>query len=158
MAESLRPYGLLLGRVLMSVIFLVSGTMKIFAWDENLRYMTAKNMPLPDTYPVLLAAALTIELLGGLALLLGGGTRIAALVLTLFLIPATLVFHDFWNVVGAAQQNQMIHFLKNLTIMGGLLTLAAAGAGALSLDGLLGWSGAAGPVGSARSSEGLPAR
>ncbi len=54
--------------------------------------------------------------------------------LALFLVPVTLIFHDFWAFDGQELQNQMPHFMKNITIIGGLLTVAAAGAGPLSVD------------------------
>lgn len=82
-------------------------------------------MPLTALF---LVGAIVFEVGGGLALLLGWNVRYAAFALVLFLVPATLIFHtDF------ADQSQMIHFLKNLAIMGGLLALAAAGSGSMSL-------------------------
>ena len=71
---------------------------------------------------------------GGLALLLGFHTRAAALLLFLYLIPTTLVFHNFWAYPPEQQQLQMIMFLKNLAIMGGLGMLVSFGPGPLSLD------------------------
>jgi putative oxidoreductase len=125
------PYALTAGRVLMSVIFLLSGVMKLMNWQQTADMMAAKDMPF---VPVLLAAAAAVEILGGLSLLLGAGARIGALVLFVFLIPTTLVFHNFWAHSGAEQMNQMQHFLKNLTIMGGLLMIVGTGAGPLSFD------------------------
>ena len=77
-------------------------------------------------------------------MLFGWQTRLAAFLLFVYLIPTTLVFHNFWAFEGAKQQDQMFHFLKNLAIMGGLLEFSAAGAGAWSLDSAL--AGARGPV------------
>ncbi len=122
---------LLTGRILLSLIFLVSGLMKLFAWQTTAGYMESKGMP---AVPVLLTGAVLVELAGGLCLLFGFQVRLAALILILYLIPATLIFHNFWTLEGQEQQNQLHHFLKNLAIMGGLLSLAAAGAGVYALD------------------------
>lgn len=119
------------GRVLMSVIFLLSGVMKFANWQQYLGTMESKGMPMPA---VLLAAAAAVEIAGGLSLLLGCFSRIGALMLFLFLIPTTLVFHNFWAYSGEAQMQQMVNFLKNLTIMGGLLLIVGYGAGPLSID------------------------
>jgi putative oxidoreductase len=124
----------LLGRVLLSQIFLFSGVMKIVNWSTTAAHMEAEGMV---AVPFFLAAAICIEIGGGLLVLMGWKARFAAIVLVLFLIPVTAIFHDFWKYEGAAQQNQLQHFSKNVTIMGGLSMLAAAGAGALSLDGRL---------------------
>ncbi len=81
--------------------------------------------------------AAVVELACGLAVLAGFKTRIVAWVLFLYLIPVTFFFHNFWAAQGAEQQTQMINFLKNAAIMGGLLLLAVNGAGAYSADGAL---------------------
>jgi putative oxidoreductase len=125
------PYVAPAGRALMSVIFLLSGAMKFVNWQQMADYMASKDMPF---VPVLLPAAALVEILGGLSLLLGLRARIGALALFVFLIPTTLVFHNFWAHSGMEQMNQMQHFLKNLTIMGGLLVIVGLGSGPLSLD------------------------
>jgi putative oxidoreductase len=71
---------------------------------------------------------------GGLAVLAGFKTRIAAWLLFLYLIPTTFVFHNFWTMQGMERQDGMVHFMKNLAIMGGLLLLAASGPGERSVD------------------------
>jgi putative oxidoreductase len=93
--------------------------------------MDEKGMPL---VPVLLAGALTFELLGGLSVLLGFYGRVGAVLLILFLIPTTLIFHNFWAADAAMQQNQMQHFMKNVAIMGGLFVVAALGTDGFSID------------------------
>jgi len=133
MLEQSKACGWLVGRILLAQIFLLSGVMKILNWSQTAEHMTQEGMV---AVPFFLAAAIAVELGGGLSILLGYQTRLGALALFLFLIPTTLVFHHFWTYQGEAMQNQMQHFLKNLTIMGGLLTLAAAGAGRYSLDAL----------------------
>jgi putative oxidoreductase len=91
--------------------------------------------------PLLLTGAILVEILVGAALLLGFQTRVSAGLLFVYLIPTTLVFHNFWMLSGAEQQMQMVHFLKNLAIMGGLLEFVGVGAGALSLDAFLSRTG-----------------
>ena len=78
-----------------------------------------------------IALAAVVELACGLAILTGFKTRIVAWVLFLYLIPVTFFFHNFWAAQGQEQQTQMINFLKNAAIMGGLLVLAVNGAGSL---------------------------
>jgi putative oxidoreductase len=121
----------LLGRILLALIFLISGLGKIFDWQGTAGYMASKGMPL---IPFFLLGAIVLELVGGLAVLLGFKARIGALLLIVFLIPATLIFHNFWTLTGMERQIQMIMFLKNLAIMGGLLLVVGLGPGPLSLD------------------------
>ena len=125
-------YAATAGRGLLSVIFLLAGVMKFVNWQQTAEHMAAKGMPLVN---VLLPIAAAVEVLGGLSLLLGLRARVGALVLFLFLIPATLIFHNFWAHSGAEQANQMMHFMKNVAIMGGLLMVVGLGSGPLSLDG-----------------------
>jgi putative oxidoreductase len=122
------------GRILMSVIFLISGLFKVAAHAPMAGYATAVHLPAPDL-AIWLAAA--IEIFSGLAILGGFKTRIAAWLLFFYLIPVTYFFHNFWAFQGAAQQAQMANFLKNVAIMGGLLVLAVNGAGAYSADAAL---------------------
>lgn len=122
---------LLVGRALLAQIFLLSGLMKLLHWSETAAHMTAEGLPVA---PLFLALAIAIELGAGALVLLGFKARLAALALVLFLVPVTLVFHGFWKYQGEEQQNQLQHFLKNIALMGGLLTLAGAGAGRFSLD------------------------
>ena len=85
--------------------------------------------------PTLAASvAAIVEIVGGFAILLGFGTRIAALVLALFTLVASIFFHAYWSVPADQQMIQSLLFTKNLAIIGGLLTLAAWGAGAWSID------------------------
>jgi putative oxidoreductase len=117
---------ILLGRVLLAVIFLLSGFGKLTAISGTAAYFGAMGLPVPTATAVIVGL---IELLGGLAVLLGFQTRIAAWVLAVFTIATALVAHTGW-----ADQNQMIHFLKNVAITGGFLLLASSGAGAYSID------------------------
>ena len=121
----------LIGRVLISIIFIVSGLTKIGMFSMMTGYVAAKGLPLP---PVCLGIAAAIEVFGGLAVLLGFRSRIAAWVLFAYLIPTTVVFHNFWAWTGEAAMDAQVHFFKNVAIMGGLLFLTAFGAGAYSID------------------------
>jgi len=116
---------------MLALIFLLAGIGKLTDWANTERMMADHGMVGVSFF---LPAAAFLEIAGGLALLVGFATRPAAVALFLFLIPATLIFHNFWAFEGAAQQNQMQHFMKNLAIMGGLLEVAAAGAGAYAID------------------------
>ena len=121
----------LAGRILLSAIFIFAGIEKIAAFSGTVGYAASVHMPMPS---VAIAVALLVELLGGLAILVGFQTRIAAWIVFLYLIPASFFFHNFWAMEGAARMNNQIHFLKNVAIMGGLLILAASGAGGMSVD------------------------
>ena len=128
---TLQPSGLLLGRCLLGLIFILSGSGKIAGFTATAGYMASKGLPLPE---ILLIPTILIELGGGLLLVLGYQTWWAALALFLFLIPVTLLFHNFWAAAPDQVPNQMIHFEKNLAIMGGMLYVVFMGAGRYSLD------------------------
>jgi putative oxidoreductase len=121
----------LVGRFLMSLVFILAGIGKIGAFSMYTGFIAAAHLPLPK---VSLAIAIVVELLGGLAILAGLHTRFMAWVVFLYLIPTTIMFHNFWALQGATRIDNMIHFEKNLAIMGGLLILATFGAGAYSVD------------------------
>jgi putative oxidoreductase len=129
---SLQAPGLLIARVLLALIFIVSGFGKITGFSGTAGYMASKGMPMAE---VLLVPAITIELGGGLLLAAGYKTRWAALAIFLFLIPATLIFHAFWSVAPEQATTQTIQFQKNLAIMGGMLYVFFWGPGRLSVDG-----------------------
>jgi len=121
----------LLGRLLISPIFLFSGFSKLAMYSQVVGFAGAKGMPMPE---IAIALAAATEIICGLAVLIGLKTRAAAWLLFFYLIPTTLIFHNFWASSGAEHQEQMLNFVKNVTIMGGLLILAANGAGGYSLD------------------------
>lgn len=131
MSDSSSSFTPLAGRILMSVVFLVSGLFKIGGYSQMVAYSAAKGLPMAS---VTIACAAVIELVCGLAILVGFQTRIAAWLLFLYLIPVTFLFHNFWAMQGAEQQDNMIHLLKNVSIMGGLVILASNGAGPYSVD------------------------
>lgn len=122
----------LVGRALLVSIFLNSGISKIFNWGGTAERMAAKGMP---WVPLFLFAAINLEILGALSVLLGYRTRLGTLALIVFLIPTTLIFHNFWPLTGPERQMQMVMFMKNMAILGGLLFIGAMGPGSLSIDG-----------------------
>jgi putative oxidoreductase len=126
-----KPFFPLVGRICMAAIFLVAGTMKFMTWETTATYMQQHNLPLVN---ILLPIAATAEVAGGLALLFGCLTRLASAGLIAFMIPTTLIFHNFWMQSGMEAQNNMHHFLKNIAIIGGLVLMMAFGAGPLSCD------------------------
>jgi putative oxidoreductase len=129
--EALERYGALTARILLSQIFIMAGVGKILDWSGTEAHMAAMGM---FWVPLFLVAAIVVELGGGLSLLLGYKARLGALALFLFLIPTTLVFHAFWTFPEDQQQVQMINFMKNLAIMGGLWMVITYGPGFCSLD------------------------
>jgi putative oxidoreductase len=117
------------GRVALGAIFVVSGLGKLAAWHGTVAYAASKGVP-----EILLAIATALELLGGLSVILGYKARWGAVALLIFLVPVTLVFHNFWASPASEQRGQMVNFLKNLSIAGGMLIVFARGAGAFSID------------------------
>jgi len=126
MNEKLQNCASLLGRIFLAAIFVMSGLGKIANPQGTQQYMAAMGMPMTGFF---LVGAIFMELGGAISLVLGYWTRIGALLLIIFLIPATLVFHTNF-----ADQVQVIMFMKNVAMMGGLLTVLAFGPGGLSLD------------------------
>jgi putative oxidoreductase len=122
----MRAYIPLLGRTLLGLIFVMSGLNKINAFEGTQQYMASKGMP---ATAILLVGAIVVEVLGGLSVILGYRGRLGSAALILFLIPATLIFHTNF-----AEQTQMIMFLKNLSIMGGLLLVMTYGTGPYSVS------------------------
>jgi putative oxidoreductase len=111
-----------LGRLGLGAIFLASGSGKLADLSGTAAYMHSAHMV---AVPFFLAAAIAMELLGGLSIITGFMARWGALVLIVFLVPATLIFHNFWAFQGMERQMQTIQFLKNLSICGGLLYLSS---------------------------------
>lgn len=131
MSDSSNSFTPLAGRILMSVVFLISGFFKIGGYSQMVAYSGSKGLPMAS---VAIACAAVLELAAGLAIIIGFQTKIAAWLLFLYLIPVTFFFHNFWAMQGAEQQQNMIDFLKNVSIMGGLVILAYNGAGPYSVD------------------------
>jgi putative oxidoreductase len=115
-----------IGRLLLAVIFIVSGFHKLAAFGPTVGYMASQGLPLPTLAAII---AIVIECVGGILLVVGYQTRLVGIVMAAWCIATALTAHtDFAN------QNQMIHFLKNLAMAGGFLQLFAFGAGGWSID------------------------
>ena len=121
----------LLGRLLLAALFLPAGIGKLTGFAGTVGYISSVGLPLPE---LAAALALTVEIAGGIALVIGFGTRPAALVLALFTLVASYFFHNYWAAPADQQFMQQLLFFKNIAVAGGLLTLAAHGAGAWSID------------------------
>jgi putative oxidoreductase len=123
---------LLVGRILLSLVFLNAGYRKLMAVAGSAGYFGKLGFPMPE---VLVWVAIAIELGGAILLIVGWKTRWAAWLLALFTLVATFAAHRFWEVDAAQYANQMNHFMKNIAIIGGFIIVAATGPGALSVDG-----------------------
>lgn len=131
MSNTLQNPLALAGRLLLAGFFLPAGVAKIAGFSGMVGYANSVGLPLPQLG---IAAAIGFEVLGGLALLLGLGTRWAALALAVFTLTASFFFHAYWAAPADAQMVQQLLFNKNLAVVGGLLVLAAFGPGAWSMD------------------------
>jgi putative oxidoreductase len=144
MPPALRHAITLVARVLLSLIFVVSAVDHLRHWQGTAKNMAAEGLGFegifgsaaPAVVHMLLTLAVAFLLLGGLSVMLGLRARWGAVVLLAFLVPATLVFHDFWTHSPGTTEytNQLHHFLKNLGLMGGLLTVLGFGPGGFSLE------------------------
>jgi len=121
----------LAGRILMAILFLGAGVGKIAGFQGTVAYITSAGLPLPELGAVI---AILVEVGGALALIAGYQTRWAALIMAVFTVAAGVFFHNFWAMPAEQVMVQQIMFLKNLSIAGGLLRLAAFGAGSISGD------------------------
>ncbi len=132
MNQSIQNFAALGGRLLLAAIFVISGVNKLNNFSGTAEFMSSAGLPAAE---ILLVLTIGIEIAGGLMIVLGWYTRQLAVILFLFMIPVTAVFHNPWGAVDPAQaQQQTIHLLKNLAIMGGLLHLYAFGPGHFSIE------------------------
>lgn len=112
----------IIARILLSGIFLISLLSKITGLEGTIQFMSAKGIPLPS---LLIWGAIATELAGALALITGYKMKEAGLLLALYLVPTSLIFHNFWALEGQQFQMQLMAFMKNMSIMGGLLLLTS---------------------------------
>lgn len=129
-----RPATALFARLALAAIFAVSGSAKLVDVSGTAAHMSSAGLPYAEPLAMFVGIA---EILGALSIALGALTRLGAIGLIVFMIPATLLFHNFWAFEGDAQRLQMIQFLKNLSLTGGLLLLVSHGPGRYSVDSLL---------------------
>jgi len=121
----------LLARLLMAALFLPAGISKIGNFAGTAGYIGSVGLPLPE---VGAAIAILVEVVGPILLIVGLFTRPAALVLAVFTLVATVFFHAYWSMPAEQQFMQSLMFFKNIGVVGGLLAIAAFGAGAFSVD------------------------
>jgi putative oxidoreductase len=129
--DAISRFGPLVGRVLIALIFVLSGFGKITGFEGTVGYIASKGLPLPQIAAI---AAIVVELGGGILLILGWKARWAAGAMFVFTAAAAVLFHNFWAVPADQAQNTMIHFMKNISMMGGLLYVVVYGSGPLSLE------------------------
>jgi len=128
--EWLKAFAILIGRILLVLIFLKSGVGKIENFQGTAQYMASYGMPYANFF---LVGAIFFELVGSITVILGYFARFGALLLLIFLIPTTLIFHNIF-----VDPKMMIQFMKNVSMFGGLLVLLSFGPGRFSLDYLRG--------------------
>jgi putative oxidoreductase len=116
----------LIGRILMAIIFLISGLGKVAAPSATIGYITSLGLPAPTLGYI---ASMVLEVAGGVLMVVGYRTRMIAALLAVYSIITALIFHHAFG-----DQNQMFHFLKNVAMAGGLIQVVAFGAGAYSFD------------------------
>jgi len=120
---------MLIARILLGAIFVMSGYGKITGLEAGLG---RQGVPMPDIMAIIGAC---VEFFGGIAVIIGLRIRYAALLMILFVIAATVISHRYWEFAdAAARRGQLIHFQKNITIIGGLIALFVGGAGRFALD------------------------
>jgi putative oxidoreductase len=128
---SVPPFVAVVARVLLALMFILAGLSKFGALAGTAGYIASKGLPMPMVLAFLTA---TLETVGGLALVVGFQARIVGLVLALFTLLASVIFHNFWAMPADQQFVQQLMFMKNLSVAGGLLLVFAMGPGPLSLD------------------------
>jgi putative oxidoreductase len=121
----------LIGRLLLAAVFLPAGLSKLSGFEGTVGYIASVGLPMPTVAAVV---ALVVEILGAIALVVGFQTRIAAAVLAVFTLVASVFFHAFWAAAPEQAFIQQLMFFKNIGLIGGLLVLVSSGAGAWSID------------------------
>lgn len=121
----------LAGRLLLALLFIPAGISKITGFEGTVGFIASKGLPAAG---LMAAGAIAVELGAGLALAAGWHARLAALLLAGFTLVASVIFHNFWAMPADQQMLQSLMFMKNIGVVGGLLMVVAAGAGAWSLD------------------------
>lgn len=129
--NTLQRYGPFAARILLALIFVISGVGKVGGFQGTVGYIQSAGLPAAD---LLAIGAIVIELAGGAMLVLGWQARWAAAALFVYTLLAGLFFHAFWSAPADQAMLQQIQFLKNIAIMGGMLMVVVNGAGPLSLD------------------------
>ena len=131
MLNSLQNPLALVGRFLLALMFVLAGFSKIGGFAGTAGYIASQGLPAAS---LLAALTIVLEVGGGLAIMLGFFTRWSALALAGFTLLASFIFHAYWSLPAEQQMMQQLLFMKNISVAGGLLVLAAFGAGAISID------------------------
>ena len=131
MIDSFKTPLIVSGRVLLALMFVLSGFSKLTNIAGTAGYIASGGLPAPAVLAVLVGL---LELVGGLALIVGFQARWAGLALGVFTLVASLFFHKFWAVPADQQMVQQLMFMKNVAVAGGMFVVAALGAGPASLD------------------------
>lgn len=119
------------GRILLSLLFFIFGWHKLANYSETVAYLGQEGTPFPNLAGMI---AIIVEFLGSTALLAGIFTRALAIVFVLYTFATALIGHHYWTMTGATAADNMEHFFKNLSIVGGFLLLYVTGPGTYSLD------------------------
>jgi len=130
-ADVVRDEAILVARFLLVLLFLIFGWHKTINVSNTMDYFASIGLPLPGFAVVV---AIVAELIFGVAILLGVFTRPLALLLAVYTITTALIGHRYWTMTGGGEMNNMIHFYKNVSIVGGLTLLYITGPGKYSID------------------------
>lgn len=128
---AIKQYAPLVGRILLAAIFIWSGLGKLGNFSGTVGYIQSVGLPAAQLMAVV---AIIVELGGGVLLILGWKARWAAAALFVFVLLAGVMFHAFWAAGPDQAMMQQIQFMKNITIMGGMLYVVAFGPGPMSLE------------------------
>jgi putative oxidoreductase len=130
--KALKGLCVLIGRILIAALFAESAMGKITSFKMMVNYAKANGVTGGTEFLVI--ASTILEIVGLILLIIGYKIEIGAIALLIFMIPVTLIFHAFWKYTGMDMTNQMIHFMKNTAVIGGLLFVLGMGAGPFSID------------------------
>ena len=125
-------FPMLIARVLLALMFLLAGLSKFGGLEGTAGYIASKGLPMAQ---VLAVATAALEVIAAVMLIVGWQARWAALALAAFTLLASVIFHNYWALPADQQMMQQLMFMKNLSVVGGLLAVFVFGAGTLSLDG-----------------------
>jgi putative oxidoreductase len=129
--EQQRDPLLLVARVLLMILFVLFGWQKLIGFSGTVAYMTSTGAPVPTVSAVI---AVVMELVVGIAIIVGFYTRPLALILAFYTLATALIGHHYWTMQGMERYANTINFYKNLSIMGGLFLLVITGPGRYSID------------------------
>ena len=135
MIKTLSGLSVLIGRILIASIFVFSAMDKITNFQGAVAYSHSVGIYTGLTF--LLISATILEIIGSISFILGYKIKVGAVCLLVFMIPVTILFHGFWRYTGQQASMQMINFMKNVCMTGGILFIFGMGAGPFSLDNIL---------------------